>query len=282
MDKKVEGTMTLEEQVDMLAIYILHEVDGEPSKNEGAIECAIRIMRESKSESQTLREWIGEDVLNEKSGFHEVALKEMMMKLSERMRQERFYITDSVSRVNATTGMWADDVAELEAQNAALLEALESVVMLIEDANKSSPNYRLKMCVAAETALPYLQEAIRKATRRLTCTLKENAMKQSDLIRKMEAYAFMTQNPDDEEVWGVPIAVVKKCVAQLEEENEACDILATQLATERDKYKAMLETLIENIDTLFDAYPEKMPLEDAMRHWQRCARDVLGESDETE
>lgn len=45
----------------------------------------------------------------------------------------------------------------------------------------------------------------------------------------------------------------------------------------------MIETLIGNIDTLFDAYPEKMPLEDAMRHWQRCARDVLEETeDETE
>lgn len=37
----------------------------------------------------------------------------------------------------------------------------------------------------------------------------------------------------------------------------------------------MLETLIGNIDTLFDAYPEKLPLEDAMRHWQRCAQEVL-------
>ena len=45
-------------------------------------------------------------------------------------------------------------------------------------------------------------------------------MKQSDLIRKMESYAFMTQNPDDEEMWAVPLAMVKKCVTQLEAENE--------------------------------------------------------------
>ena len=59
-----------------------------------------------------------------------------------------------------------------------------------------------------------------------------------------------------------------KEVAQLEAENEAYDTLAT----ERDNYKTLIETLIGNIDTLFDAYPDKMPLEDAMRHWQRYAR----------
>ena len=37
------------------------------------------------------------------------------MKLSDRMRQEVFYITDSVSRVNATVDRWADEVALLEA-----------------------------------------------------------------------------------------------------------------------------------------------------------------------
>ena len=119
MDKKVEGTMTLEEQVDMLAIYILHEVDGEPSKNEGAIECAIRIMRESKSESQTLREWIGEDVLNEKSGFHEVALKERMMKLSEQItNQLRIQgLTKPLKILVSTLSKWRDEAAQLEEEN---------------------------------------------------------------------------------------------------------------------------------------------------------------------
>ncbi len=41
-------------------------------------------------------------------------------------------------------------------------------------------------------------------------------MKQSDLIRKMEAYAFMTRNPDDEEMWVVPLITVKKNLRQLE------------------------------------------------------------------
>ena len=41
-------------------------------------------------------------------------------------------------------------------------------------------------------------------------------MKQSDLIRKMESCAFLTHNPDGEEMWVVPLATVKKCVTQLE------------------------------------------------------------------
>ena len=56
--------------------------------------------------------------------------------------------------------------ARLIAAAPELLEALEAVAMLIEDANSLAPNYRLKMCIAAETALPYLQEAIRKAKER--------------------------------------------------------------------------------------------------------------------
>ena len=38
------------------------------------------------------------------------------MKLSERMMQERFYITDSVSRTNATIDKWAGEVTQLEAR----------------------------------------------------------------------------------------------------------------------------------------------------------------------
>ena len=40
--------------------------------------------------------------------------------LSEQMRAEIFYITDSVSRVNATVIRWADKVAQLEARIKAL------------------------------------------------------------------------------------------------------------------------------------------------------------------
>ena len=239
MDKKVEGTMTLEEQVDMLAIYILHEVDGEPSKNEGAIECAIRIMRESKSESQTLREWIGEDVLNEKSGFHEVALKERMM------------------RVELTEHPKGNQRFEI------LLGEMVYVISLEE--GKQLADWIYELHPTADTRGEHAE--VFEGSGMMPYTLE--GMKNYYAENKQDYLAPILHD-----------AIEK--IAQLEEENEACDILATQLATERDKYKAMLETLIENIDTLFDAYPEKMPLEDAMRHWQRCARDVLGESDETE
>ncbi len=37
--------MTSLEQITKLANFIMAEVDGEPSQNEGAVDCAIRIMR---------------------------------------------------------------------------------------------------------------------------------------------------------------------------------------------------------------------------------------------
>ena len=46
-------------------------------------------------------------------------------------------------------------------------------------------------------------------------------MKQSDLIRKMESHAFMTRNPDNEEMWVVPLVLVKTHLRQLEAKNEA-------------------------------------------------------------
>lgn len=36
----------LAEQINYLAEFIMREVPGEPSQNEGAVECAIRVMRE--------------------------------------------------------------------------------------------------------------------------------------------------------------------------------------------------------------------------------------------
>ena len=38
--------MTLEKQIDKLAKFIMGNVPGEPSRSEGAIDCAIRIIRE--------------------------------------------------------------------------------------------------------------------------------------------------------------------------------------------------------------------------------------------
>jgi len=43
-------------QIDQLANFIMAEVDGEPSENEGAVECAIRIMKEQKHTIDFLKE----------------------------------------------------------------------------------------------------------------------------------------------------------------------------------------------------------------------------------
>ena len=40
---------TLESQVDRLAKYIIAEFPGEPSKSEGAIDCAIRLLEPKKT-----------------------------------------------------------------------------------------------------------------------------------------------------------------------------------------------------------------------------------------
>ena len=37
----------LREQVDELAEVIMHEIEGEPSRSEGAVECAIRLLRDA-------------------------------------------------------------------------------------------------------------------------------------------------------------------------------------------------------------------------------------------
>ena len=75
----------------------------------------------------------------------------------------------------------------------------------------------------------------------------------------------------------------KKLEARLIKHSDAvagAQVFAINLKAEKEKLANMLKTLIGNIDTLFNAYPEKMPFEDAMRHWQRCAREVLEEKEE--
>ena len=46
--------MTLQEQVDKLAKFILEEVENEPSRNEGAIDTAIRIIRQQNEKSEQI------------------------------------------------------------------------------------------------------------------------------------------------------------------------------------------------------------------------------------
>lgn len=43
-----------EDQIDELANFIMAEVPGEPSRSEGAVECAIRIIREVRAERDRL------------------------------------------------------------------------------------------------------------------------------------------------------------------------------------------------------------------------------------
>ena len=84
------------------------------------------------------------------------------MKLSKRMHTMATKKRFKAPAIWSILKDYSLEVAELEIANAELLEAVEAVAMLIENANKPATNYRLRMCVAAETALPYLSEVIRK------------------------------------------------------------------------------------------------------------------------
>jgi len=57
--------MTSEKQIEKLADFILKEVDREPSENEGAVDTAIRIIREGMREDRRLLELAGEDEMAE-------------------------------------------------------------------------------------------------------------------------------------------------------------------------------------------------------------------------
>lgn len=67
-DAPVPGE-ALESQIDRLAKFIMAEIPGEPSRDEGAVDCAIRIMREAKSGGYLpAREFDGDDDTNLPSG----------------------------------------------------------------------------------------------------------------------------------------------------------------------------------------------------------------------
>ena len=51
--RKGDDTMN---QIDVLANFIMAEVDGEPSRSEGAGDCAIRIIRQLEAEIERLKE----------------------------------------------------------------------------------------------------------------------------------------------------------------------------------------------------------------------------------
>ena len=53
--KELEEARGIDVQIEELANFIMAEVDGEPSKNEGAVECAIRIIAEQAAKIERLR-----------------------------------------------------------------------------------------------------------------------------------------------------------------------------------------------------------------------------------
>ena len=51
-----EAAHSAKNQIDKLADFIMNEVDGEPSQNEGAGDCAARIIRELRAEVERLKQ----------------------------------------------------------------------------------------------------------------------------------------------------------------------------------------------------------------------------------
>ena len=49
--------ISLEQQINNLAPYIMENIDGEPSQSERAIETAIRLLKTQKEELQHFAEW---------------------------------------------------------------------------------------------------------------------------------------------------------------------------------------------------------------------------------
>ena len=52
---------TSKEQINELANFIMAEIEGEPSQDEGAVECAIRIMKEQRDQITELEKLVIEE-----------------------------------------------------------------------------------------------------------------------------------------------------------------------------------------------------------------------------
>ncbi len=53
--------MTSREQIDKLAKFIMEEVDDEPSQDEGAVDTAIRIIREQNRKLRIMKNVLGDE-----------------------------------------------------------------------------------------------------------------------------------------------------------------------------------------------------------------------------
>jgi hypothetical protein len=50
INTSLEAVESLGSQIDRLANFIMREIDGEPSRSEGAVDCAIRLLRDRQTE----------------------------------------------------------------------------------------------------------------------------------------------------------------------------------------------------------------------------------------
>ena len=51
-DKLFKAHQSLAHQIDKLALFIIENIDGEPSKSEGAIDTAIRLLKEAYTQQE--------------------------------------------------------------------------------------------------------------------------------------------------------------------------------------------------------------------------------------
>ena len=72
---KEKNSNSADSQIDILAKFIMAEVEGEPSQNESAVECAIRLIRESLPCGKTNKQSL------QVSGCCQAAIKEFGDKL---------------------------------------------------------------------------------------------------------------------------------------------------------------------------------------------------------
>ena len=99
------------EQIDIFANFIMNEIDGEPSRSEGAGDCAIRIIRqlEIKLENAEVAQSNAEVIVNVlENVLHKVCIQATRHK---RATDEREYLISDLEIIEKMTG-WGDEAQE--------------------------------------------------------------------------------------------------------------------------------------------------------------------------